>query len=229
MGEGTWGVVVAVKRLEVAKSRLRGALDGVPHELLALALAQDTVAATVACTEVAEVLAVTDDPAVARALAALGARVVRDVPDAGLNAAFGYGATLLRGRPVAALAADLPALHPDELGAALAAATPRGGTDRPDATPASRRHYVADAPGTGTVLLTAPAGVPLDPRFGVDSAAAHRRSGAVALAGDWPTLRRDVDTPEDLAAAARLGLGAHTAARAQIGSRPIGSTSSSSS
>jgi 2-phospho-L-lactate guanylyltransferase len=62
------------------------------------------------------------------------------------------------------------------------------------------------------VLLTAPPGVPLDPRFGIGSAAAHAGSGAVELTGDWPALRRDVDTPDDLWAVLSLGAGTHTAA-----------------
>ncbi|MCN0180088.1 2-phospho-L-lactate guanylyltransferase, partial [Salinispora arenicola] len=41
--------------------------------------------------------------------------------------------------------------------------------------------------------------------------AAHAASGALALLGDWPSLRRDVDTTTDLAEAARLGLGPRTA------------------
>ncbi|TDC57227.1 2-phospho-L-lactate guanylyltransferase, partial [Micromonospora sp. KC207] len=87
------------------------------------------------------------------------------------------------------------------------------------AGPAGVRRFVADAPGTGTVLLAAPPGVPLDPRFGVGSAEAHEASGALPLAGDWPTLRRDVDTATDLAAAARLGLGPRTAGLAARASR----------
>jgi 2-phospho-L-lactate guanylyltransferase len=69
---------------------------------------------------------------------------------------------------------------------------------------------VADAGGTGTTLLTA-VGVALDPRFGRGSAAAHRAGGARELTGPWPGLRRDVDTAEDLRAAALLGLGSRTA------------------
>ncbi|TDC77726.1 2-phospho-L-lactate guanylyltransferase [Micromonospora sp. KC606] len=196
----TWTVVVPVKRLDAAKSRLRGALPVVPHEELALALAADTVRAALACPAVAEVLVVTADPVVAAEAGAAGARAVPDPPEAGLNAAFRHGARLA-GRPwVAGLTADLPALRPAELAAALRAA----------ADPVVR-HFVADAPGTGTVLLAAPPGVPLDPRFGVGSAAAHRGSGALALTGDWPSLRRDVDTAADLAAAARLGLGPRSA------------------
>ncbi|HEX8632478.1 MAG TPA: 2-phospho-L-lactate guanylyltransferase, partial [Catenuloplanes sp.] len=94
---------------------------------------------------------------------------------------------------------DLPALRPAELSAALRAAARR---------PA--RRFVADAAGTGTVLLTAPPGTQLQPRFGADSAAAHAASGAVPLGGDWWSLRRDVDTVDDLRAAAALGLGGHT-------------------
>jgi 2-phospho-L-lactate guanylyltransferase len=203
VGEAGWAVVLPVKGLGTAKSRLRGALTGVPHERLALALAQDTVAAAVACEAVATVVVVTDDPTAATALRAVGARVVPDRPDAGLNAALTHGAQLAAGatRPVAALTADLPALRPAELAGALRAAAASGG-----------RAYVADAAGTGTTLLAAAAGVPLDPRFGPGSAAAHTRSGARPLPDAGPTLRRDVDTMRDLAAAAALGLGAYTSA-----------------
>lgn len=198
----TWTVVVPVKRLGAAKSRLRGALPTVPHETLALALATDTVRAVADCRRVREVVVVTDDPLVAATTADPGrVRVVPDVPDAGLNAALAYASALVTGGPVAALTADLPALRPTELAAALTAA----------ASPPVRR-FVADAPGDGTVLLAAPAGTPLAPRFGRDSAAAHRADGAVPLTGDWPSLRRDVDTPTDLAEAVRLGLGPRTAA-----------------
>jgi 2-phospho-L-lactate guanylyltransferase len=193
----TWTLVTPVKRLTAAKSRLRGALPGVPHERLALALAQDTVAAAVRC---ADVLVVTDDPTAGTALAALGARVIPDLPDAGLNAALAYGADLAGpGRRVGALTADLAALRPNDLAGALAAAGPG-------------RAYVPDAAGTGTTLLVAAAGEPLAPRFGPGSAAAHAAGGARRLSGAPAGLRRDVDTAADLAAAARLGLGPHTGA-----------------
>ncbi|MBE1487763.1 2-phospho-L-lactate guanylyltransferase [Plantactinospora soyae] len=202
MGERNWTVVVPVKRLESAKSRLRGALDGVPHERLALALAEDTVGAVLACAPVGELLVVTDDPEVTRVLGRLGARIVAEPPESGLNPAFGGGAALVADGWVAALTADLPALRPVELAEALRGA---------ESGPPGVRRFVADAPGTGTVLLTAPAGVALDPRFGPGSAAAHAASGAVPLTAAWPTLRRDVDTPADLLAATTLGLGRRTA------------------
>jgi 2-phospho-L-lactate guanylyltransferase len=201
--EPTWTVVVPVKRLSAAKSRLRGALPGVAHESLAMALALDTVSAALACPAVAGVLVVTDDITAGRALRGLGARITPDPPTGGLNGAFALGATLVDGTGVAALTADLPALRPDELTAALAASA---------AGPPRLRRFVPDTPGTGTVLLVAPVGVPLDPRFGGESASAHTASGALALTGAGASLRRDVDTRADLLAAAALGLGRHTAA-----------------
>lgn len=199
--------MVPVKRLTAAKSRLRGALPGVPHEELALALAADTLRAVLACPAVAEVRVVCDDARVAAVARTAGARVLPDEPDAGLNAAFRHGAAAGTAGWVAGLTADLPALRPAELAAALLAAQDRDGV----------RRFVPDAPGGGTVLLAAPPGVALDPRFGVGSAAAHAASGALPLTGDWPSLRRDVDTAADLAAAARLGLGPRTAALLDAG------------
>ncbi|WP_444950258.1 2-phospho-L-lactate guanylyltransferase [Micromonospora ureilytica] len=203
MSQPRWAVVVPVKQLAAAKSRLRGALPGVPHEELALALAADTLRAVLACPAVAEALVVTDDPRVAAAARAAGARVLPDEPRAGLNAAFRHGAAGAAAGWVAGITGDVPALRPAELAGALLAAQ--------NGHPAARR-FLPDAPGGGTVLLAAPPGVPLDPRFGVGSAAAHAASGALPLDGDWPSLRRDVDTAADLAAAARLGLGPRTAA-----------------
>ncbi|SCL46392.1 2-phospho-L-lactate guanylyltransferase [Micromonospora eburnea] len=202
MPEPTWTVVMPVKRLGAAKSRLRGALPAVPHEELALALVADTVRAVRTCPAVGEILVVSDDARVAAEATAAGARVLPD-PAGGLNAAFRRGAAVAGPRAaVAGLTADLPALRPAELAAALRA-VPTG--------PPGVRGFVADAPGSGTVLLAAPAGVPLDPRFGMGSAAAHAASGALPLRGDWPTLRRDVDTAADLAAVARLSPGPRTA------------------
>jgi 2-phospho-L-lactate/phosphoenolpyruvate guanylyltransferase len=196
-------LVVPVKPLRAAKTRLRGAADrgvGDPgaHAALTLALARDTVAAALAARTVRRLLVVSSDPAVVAELAAVGAEVTPD-PHGGLNAALRHGAGVLGSRDVGALQADLPALRPEELDAAVALAD-------------GRRAFCADAEGTGTTLLLAGTACPLDPRFGAGSAAKHRASGAVALDGPWPGLRRDVDTGDDLRAAAELGLGAHTRA-----------------
>jgi 2-phospho-L-lactate/phosphoenolpyruvate guanylyltransferase len=187
-----WTIIVPIKPLPAAKTRLRGAVPDLAHPDLVLAMAQDTVAAALACRLVSGVLVVCDDERVAAAMAALGARCVPDVPSLGLNAAIRYGQRCSSGE-VAALTADLPALRPEELEEALA----EGG-----------RSFVPDAEGTGTVLLI---GRPLDPHFGAGSAEAHERSGARRLDKSWPGLRRDIDTPADLARGRDIGLGRHTA------------------
>jgi len=195
-----WTAIIPVKRLSAAKSRLRGAVPAARHADLALAMVRDTVSAVLAGSAVAELVVVTDDPEVSAEVAALGARVVPDRPGADLNAAMRFGADEVAGlgRFRAVLAGDLPALRPEQLDAALGAAVGRS--------------FVADAAGTGTVLLAAPPGEPLDPRFGLGSAVAHASSGATPLTGDWPGLRQDVDTPADLALVLALGAGRHTCA-----------------
>ena len=91
-GEFSWGVVIPVKRLALAKTRL--AAYGDQHrEALALAFAADVV---VAALLIGTVVVVTDDERAGPVLAALGARVVADDPDAGLNPALEHGAELLR-------------------------------------------------------------------------------------------------------------------------------------
>jgi 2-phospho-L-lactate guanylyltransferase len=207
----SWTVIVPVKRLPLAKSRLRGALPGVEHDALVLAMAMDTVSAALASPVVGRVAVVTSDPLAERSALDAGAEVIVDVPDAGLNPALAYAATVARPKAagtlpgVAALAADLAALRPADLTAALRAAEEA-------AAGAPRRLYVPDAAGTGTVLLAATAGAGLEPCFGGGSAAAHLASGAVELSGEWPSLRCDVDTAADLAHAVVLGLGPRTAA-----------------
>jgi 2-phospho-L-lactate guanylyltransferase len=209
---GTWSVVIPVKVLARAKSRLTG-LAGARRPELALALAADTVAAAVRCREVAAVIVVSDDQAAAAELAGLGALVIPDEPGDGLNPALVHGAAVAAAlRPAAAtgaLAADLPALRPAELGRALRAAA-----SWPEA-------FVPDAAGSGTTLYTAAPGSRFQPRFGPGSRQRHRLAGAreLDLAG-IAGLRRDVDTPADLNSAAGLGLGPRTAAIAPQLLRP---------
>jgi 2-phospho-L-lactate guanylyltransferase len=196
----SWAVVVPAKRLAAAKTRLRPVterLGRAGHDELVLALLADTVTAAMGCPAVASVLVVTDDPAATGVVRELGALVVPDRPDSGLNPALEHGSSVAGGGAVAALSSDLPALRPTELAAALDAAT------------GAPRCFVADVHGTGTTLLTVRR-LPLDPRFGVASAAAHRASGAHPLAGPWPGLVQDVDTGADLDAALALGVGPWT-------------------
>jgi 2-phospho-L-lactate guanylyltransferase len=197
-----WTLVIPVKRTAIAKSRLASAYPQHRPEL-ARAFAIDTTAAALESPLVRAILVVTDDPVVAADVTAIGARVVPDLAGAGLNGALEHGAAFAAaeypGAGVVALSADLPALRASELTAALAVCT-------------ADRCFVIDQPGTGTTMLAASPGIPLDPRFGVGSAQAHQASGAVPI--DLTTiesLRRDVDTAADLAHAVQLGVGPRTA------------------
>ncbi|CAM5510015.1 2-phospho-L-lactate guanylyltransferase [Streptomyces griseorubiginosus] len=202
-----WTLVIPLKPLARAKSRLSDtAGDGV-RPGLALAFAQDTVAAALTCPAVRDVAVVTDDALAGRELAALGARIVPDEPRGGLNAALRHGASAVRSaRPESALAAlnaDLPALRPLELARVL------------DAAAEFPRAFLPDAAALGTTLLAAAAGEELRPAFGPDSRRRHHASGAAELRlDDVDSVRQDVDTGEDLRAALALGVGPRTAAAA---------------
>ncbi|HEU4544597.1 MAG TPA: 2-phospho-L-lactate guanylyltransferase [Jiangellaceae bacterium] len=199
-----WSIVIPVKRPEIAKTRLSEAV-GELRPALARAFAADTVAAALASPAVELVIAVTDDAMLGDEARRLGAVVIADAPDAGLNAALRHGADEARSRrpdlAVAALSADLPALRPDELATTLAAAAEH---------PVS---FVADQTGLGTTVYGALPGAPFWPRFGGRSRAAHRAAGAVELTLEGiPSVRRDVDTEVDLWDALRLGVGPRTKA-----------------
>jgi 2-phospho-L-lactate guanylyltransferase len=198
----TFGVVVPVKPPAVAKSRLGGLGDDV-RRALAAAFAADTVEAALSCTQVAAVLVVTDDHVLARELADCGAEVIPDGAAKDLNASLVQAAAeLVRRHPrlhVAALCADLPALRADDLARAL------------DAAPTDRMGFVADADGVGTTAVTAPGLDAFHPCFGHGSRAEHLEAGAREIVLDGlESLRRDVDTPADLAEVLRLGIGPRT-------------------
>ncbi|CAM5746425.1 2-phospho-L-lactate guanylyltransferase [Streptomyces afghaniensis] len=202
-----WTLVVPLKPLAQAKSRLADTADDGLRPDLALAFAQDTVAAALACPAVRDVAVVTDDARAGRELAALGAEIIPDEPGSGLNAALAHGAEAVRsarpGSCVAALNADLPALRPPELARVL------------DAAAEFPRAFLPDAAEIGTTLLAAAPGRPLFPAFGIDSRARHRASGAVELSvAAVDSVRQDVDTGDDLRTALALGVGPHTAAAA---------------
>jgi 2-phospho-L-lactate guanylyltransferase len=208
-----WGVVLPVKRLGSAKSRL-STRPAAQRRALALAFALDVVAAC-AATSPAVLLVVTDDAEVGGAAADLGASVLADEPGSGLVPAFLLGAEeVARAAPEAHLAllvADLPALRAVDLTTAFAHAAQH------------ERAFVADVAGTGTTLLTARPGVAPGPRFGSRSRAAHARSGAVELRDTGLVrLRCDVDTEVDLWHATTLGLGPHTAAALAAPTTPAG-------
>lgn len=197
-----WDVVVPVKVLTRAKSRLTG-LAPPARRRLALAFACDVVSVALACPVVRRVVVVTGDEGAAAALRALGAHVVDEPAGGGLNAALTHADALLRADPpgragVAALSADLPALRSDDLAAVLERAESHG------------RTLVADADDDGTTVLLVTDGSPLDPRYGPGSSGRHRAAGAVPIPAS-AGVHRDVDTAAHLREVLRWGVGPHTA------------------
>lgn len=197
-------LIIAVKRLAAAKTRLAPVFSARTRESVVLAMLIDTLTAARRVSSLGSITVITPDEAAGAAATELGADVLADPTPEGhgdpLNNAIATAERTVAGSfpNVVVLQGDLPALQTQELAEAIAAARHH------------RRSFVADRPATGTAALFA-FGVPLDPQFGADSSARHRRSGAIELTGAWPGLRCDVDTPDDLAAARRLGVGAATA------------------
>lgn len=197
------GVIVPVKPPAYAKSRLAGLGDDARRDL-AVALALDTVEAAAAADTVGAVVVVTDDHRLAAQVRPLVTFVLPDGVADDLNASLEQAAAeLVRREPSlrpAALCADLPALRARDLDRVLHAAST---TDR--------LTFLADADAEGTTLVAAPDLETFRPRFGPGSRAEHLANGAVELeTADVATLRRDVDSPADLAVALRLGAGPRT-------------------
>ena len=199
----SWAAVVPVKPFGRAKSRLAGLGREARLDLVA-AFAQDTVEALLDSRLAGLVVVVTDELALSRALAGTGAVAVPEGHGGDLNATLGQGASeAVRRRPdlrPLAVCADLPALTGSAVDDFLAA-LPAEGDD----------WFVADTAGSGTTTYLAADLAHFAPRFGAESAHAHRTAGAADVSAAAPeVLRRDVDTPEDLAQAVALGVGERT-------------------
>lgn len=198
------GLVIAVKRLAAAKTRLAPVFSAATREGVVTAMLIDTITAAAAVPAVHSITIVTPDDDATQTAIRLGAKALKDPTPAGhpnpLNNAIEAAEAAVRTETpnIVVLQGDLPALQSRELAEAIAEAR------------AHQRSFVGDRHGTGTAALMA-FGVPLDPHFGPDSAARHRQSGAIELTGPWPGLRCDIDTPDDLLVARRLGVGAATA------------------
>lgn len=210
-----WSIVIPFKGGSEAKSRLGRAVQGhrgLPpgtRRRIAHAFLEDTLAAVAAVAAVQRVVLVTSEAPWS------GPQCDLHVPDPGrgLNAAVAAGIERARAADprsaVAALAADLPCLVPDDLSAALELA----GHSAPT--------VVADHAGSGSTMIAGLPGTALVPRFGPLSWRAHVTSGHMSLPLPLTsTLRMDVDTLEDLDRAVRHGTGPST--RAVLAQEGIG-------
>lgn len=174
-----------------ARGKSRIDVDQVLRQRLVMAMATDTVTAASQADGVVELLVVAEDRVDGERLAQIPGVRVHLTSSNGLNQAISEGLAGLAGRatgPIAVLPGDLPSLTADELGVALAAASPH------------QVAVVADRQGTGTTLLTASTVGAVLPRYGPDSLRRHVADGAVRLEASVASgLRRDVDVIADLA------------------------------
>jgi 2-phospho-L-lactate guanylyltransferase len=202
----TWSVVLPVKGLSAAKSRM-AAVSPAASEL-AFAFYQDTLNAALASPLVAEVVVATSDERVAAVAIARGCTVVSDADHPGINPAARAAAAERGGAGgVAIVVSDLPALTAAAITSVLTTAS------------GYPTCFLADADGTGTTMWLSSGGAAIDPRFGLASRTAHNEAGAVDLvaahpemSGNWAAARRDVDTDAALADAIAMGVGTCTSA-----------------
>jgi 2-phospho-L-lactate/phosphoenolpyruvate guanylyltransferase len=187
-------VLVPVKPLDQAKSRLAGALAPAERASLVRSLLERTVGILRQVPAITEILIVTGDPAVAGWASQTGNRVMGPGCEPDLNRELASATRLAQEQQaegVLILHADLPQVTPADVQAMTA--------------------YVAAAPiivlapdrhGRGTnALLCAPPGL-IEYRFGPDSFALHRAQALAAGAAleicKAPGLALDLDLPEDL-------------------------------
>jgi 2-phospho-L-lactate guanylyltransferase len=192
--------LVPLKALAEAKGRLAPEVGPLQRRLLAIAMFEDVIAALQAVPALSAPVVVSPDREVWRRADAIGCRVVEEPPGAGdLNAALASAAASVPGGPLLVVAADLPLASAAALERVLAAEAPVA--------------VVPSADGGGTNVLGWRDPGSFAPSFGPDSAARHLAvPGAVRV--DDPGLSLDVDTMEDLrAAAGRLDPSSVTARR----------------
>jgi 2-phospho-L-lactate guanylyltransferase len=200
--------VVPIKRTGEAKQRLAEALPPELRARLALAMAEDVLAALAAAPGLAGILVVTvDDNAIALARR-LGARVIADGATDGQTGAVGAAAALLgreARKAMLAIPGDVPLITPDEVQTLVAAHR------RDEDFVIAPAH---DGRGSNAILCAPPGRVPL--AFGNDSFLPHletaRRAGVeprvVRLAG----IGLDIDNPQDLAAFLKVATRGHARA-----------------
>lgn len=194
---GDWRILVPVKELALAKTRM--ALAPQERRFLVLAMLRDVLAAVKQTPEVGEVVICSSDPQILDECP--GESIWLTSGNGDVNTEIGEALVEPwlrdRGRPTAVVVADLPCLRTDDLGRVLRLAMQR------------RMVFVASCDG-GTTVLAAQDPRRLVTRFGRGSAAAHRRWYRDVSTEVGIGCRLDIDTVDALAWGHRVGLGGRT-------------------
>ena len=183
-------IVIPIKPLAQAKTRLSAVLSPDERSALAITLLDRALAAALA---VAPVSVLTADGAVAQRAALAGADIINEERVAGLNAAASLAREHLRRSGVEAmlvLAGDLPDVTPAALTAMLSRW--RGGVA-----------VIAASSDGGVNALALPTRTGFQFAYGPQSFELHcreaARTGLEVVVHDSAALRYDIDRPEDLA------------------------------
>lgn len=195
----TWALI-AVKRFDLAKTRLSPALAPAARTALAEAMLEEVLAALSGSSALDGALVVTSDPAAAAIARRVGAAAIGDAAESGVNAAVDQGLRCLarwEASRAIVVPADVPLLvgaEIDEVAAAL---------DRAEVVLAP-----AERDGGTNVLALSPIDA-IAPAFGADSLNRHveaaRAAGREARIVRLSGAGLDIDTPEDLERLVRRG------------------------
>lgn len=192
--------VVPMKRLGMAKSRLRAALGSSEREELVLQMLRQVLHQLALVPGLSGRLVVTADEAVASAARAAGAEVLHEAPEGGLNQALIQAAAWLhrhRAGRIMVVPGDLPLALARDFERLLQATA----CDGEMAIVRAR-----DGAGTGALLCSLP--LPFNPRFGPGSFERHCQAATAAglrpLVLDLPRIAHDLDQPADLEMLATL-------------------------
>jgi 2-phospho-L-lactate guanylyltransferase len=212
-----WALVAI--RSSAGKQRLAGVLDEGQRRELVMVMAGDVLSALLAAPEITRVALVTEDAELGELAQALGAQVIPDPGQGGLNGALSHGRDVLVEEGAQSLLivhGDVPAITSADIAALCAAHD--GGVTIARAT--------SDG-GTNGLLLTPPEAIAL--HFGPDSCAAHlaaaEKAGFAAKVLAIAGLSHDIDEPRDLgllAASASDGKAARLARAWAAGLQPKG-------
>ena len=200
--------VVPIKATADAKQRLGGAVAPALRPRLALAMAEDVLAALAASPGVTGLIVVTIDEAAATLAARYGAQVFAEGARDGQTGAVAAAAgRLARGGKGAMLTipGDVPLVTPEEIAQIVAAH---------DHTPDFVIVPAHDERGSNAILCSPPDAVPL--KFGDDSFLPHleaaRRARLEPKILRLPRLGLDIDNPADLVAFMKVPSKTHTRA-----------------
>lgn len=184
--------VVPIKAPAAAKQRLAGVLSAPARRDLALAMAEDVLAALAEARGLAGIVVVTDNGEVAALAGRFDVQILAEDARDGQTAAVAAAARMLArvGEGMLTIPADVPLIEPADVSAVLDCAARRPFAIVP----------AHDGRGSNAVLCVPADVVAL--RFGGESCAAHlaaaRACGIEPVTLDLPRIALDIDEPADL-------------------------------